>query len=109
MDVADPTFGVDDLMIGIAIFVVVLLIVVVAPVVIVMAVLVAELLLLLLLLPLFVVLRMMRVGRWPIEVWSDRAGGSRLVHAEAVRGWRPSRERMRALSQALRTGGFPPP
>ena len=103
LDVADGGPDVDDLLIGLAIFVVVLVVVVVAPFLIVGAILALELVLLFVLLPLFVLLRVVRVGRWPLEVWhvGER---TRLVHGEAVRGWGRSRLRMAQIEDELRLG-----
>jgi hypothetical protein len=96
---------VDDLIIGLAIFVGLLLIAVLLPVVLVLAIVVAELLLLLLLLPVFVIMRAAFVARWPIEAWH----GDRLVWSEAVRGWGSSRRRMLEVADGIRLGSPPVP
>lgn len=103
-DVSDVG-SVDDLLIGLAIFVGVVVLIVVVPFVAVLAILVAEVLLLLLLLPLFVVLRATFVARWPIEVWNEDV----LIHAEAVRGWGSSHRRMLELADDVRAGRLASP
>ncbi|WP_396045728.1 hypothetical protein [Aeromicrobium sp. UC242_57] len=104
MDVPSGPGGVDDLLVGLAIFIGLVLLLVLVPVVLVLAVAVAELLVLLLLLPLFVVLRAGRVARWPIEAWR----GDGLVIAEAVRGWASSRSRMQEIADDIRLGRLRP-
>lgn len=93
----------DDLLIGLAIFVIAILVAVFFPIVIVLAVFAAEFFLLLLLLPVFVILRAGFVARWPIEVWR----GERLQYVEAVRGWGESHRRMLAMVDGIRLGDPP--
>ena len=59
-----------------------------------------EVLIVLLLLPLFVLLRGLRIARWPVVVRRGRA----LVWEKSVRGWRGSRERKRTIAEAIAHG-----
>ena len=68
------------------------------PFVIMAAVMLAEFLLLLLLLPLWLVMRAVLGGTWPIEVWR----GKTLVGTESVKGWGPSRIRMFDIAEGVR-------
>lgn len=56
-------------------------------------------------LPVVIVLRAARVRRWPIQAWR----GGELVHAEAVRGWTRSAERMTEMAEGIRRGVGPRP
>ena len=70
------------------------------PAIIVLAVMLAEFLALLALLPLWLVVRAVLGGAWPIEV----RRGKTLVATESVKGWNPSRVRMYDLAEAIRLG-----
>ena len=70
------------------------------PAIIVLAVMLAEFLLLLLLLPLWLIVRAVVGGAWPIEVWRGRT----CVGVESVKGWTPSRIRMYDIAEAIRLG-----
>ncbi|UPK76944.1 hypothetical protein MU582_09975 [Nocardioidaceae bacterium SCSIO 66511] len=60
-----------------------------------------ELLVLLLLVPIAMLIRALFGGAWPIEVFCD----GKLQGTEYVKGWRASRERMRAIMAQLRHRG----
>lgn len=79
-----------------------IVLVVAIPALLVVLLVLAELLLLLVLLPVFVVVRLVLPVPWTIELWSRparrRVLGWHLEHEVPVRGWRASRERIRALS-----------
>jgi len=70
------------------------------PVIIMFAVMLAEFLLLLLLLPLWIGVRVLLGGSWPIEVLRGRT----VVGTESVKGWTPSAVRMHDLAEAIRLG-----
>lgn len=90
----------DDLVIAAIILVVVVVVAVVAPWIFVGAVLAVEILVVVLLLPLFVLLRGLRVARWPVAVRRGRS----VVWEESVRGWRGSRDRIREIAGAISRG-----
>jgi hypothetical protein len=98
------SIGGDDLLSAV---VLVIVGVVLLPLIIVFAVMLAELLLLLLLLPVWLAVRALFGGAWPIEVWRGKA----LLGTESVKGWGPSRVRMHDIAEAIRLGrrdtGFP--
>ncbi len=96
MGVAAP----DDLVIGLAIVIGFIVVVILAPWILVGAFLAIEVLIVVLLLPLFVLLRGLRIARWPVAVRRGRT----LVWEESVRGWRGSRERMRTIAEAIAAG-----
>jgi hypothetical protein len=102
---ADVATAFDDIVWFVIVLVAVL---VVLPIVLLLTVFVAELLLVLLLVPVFVVARALLTRRWPVEVERGRA----IVHAESVKGWSASRERMMELTEAARlatpSGQFDP-
>jgi len=102
-DVADVGDLGGDFVVGLIIFVVVLGVLVFLPIVFVLAIFVAELFVLLLLLPVFILLRAGFVARWPTEAWR----GDSLIHAEAVRGWGRSRQRMQEIVDGIRLGSPP--
>ncbi|VXB40152.1 hypothetical protein [Aeromicrobium sp. 9AM] len=87
----------DDALSGI---VAVILLIVLLPVIVLFAAMLAELLLLLLLLPLWLIVRAVTGGRWPIEVWR----GKTYVGTDSVKGWTPSRVRMYDIAEAIRLG-----
>ena len=76
----------------------VVLVVILLPVIIVFAVMLAELLLLLLLLPVWIVVRAVLGGKWPLEVWH----GKNLVGTESVKGWGASGVRMHDIAEGIR-------
>ena len=78
----------------------VILLVVLLPVVVMFAVMLAEVLLLLLILPLWVGVRVLLGGSWPIEVLRGRT----FVRTESVKGWTPSGVRMHDIAEAIRLG-----
>jgi hypothetical protein len=74
------------------------------PVLLVLAVVVGEFLLLLLLLPFFVLARSIFGTPWVIEVTHQRE----VVHAEEVKGWGASQQRINDLVTATGQGDLPP-
>ncbi len=71
------------------------------PAVIVLVMVLGEVVLLLLLLPLVVLARAMFGAPWLLQATHQRE----VVYEEAVKGWRASTERKRALAQIVRTQG----
>lgn len=104
-ELADIASGFDDIVWFVVILVAAL---VVLPVVVLVTVFVAELLLVFLLVPVIVIVRALLTRCWPIEV----ARGRMIVHAESVKGWSASQERMMELTEAARlatpSGQFDP-
>ncbi len=94
---ADLAGSADDLVIAAVVFVVLIVVAVFAPWILVGAFLAVEVLVVVLLLPLFVLLRGLRIARWPVAVRRGRT----LVWEESVRGWRGSRERVHAIAEAI--------
>ena len=90
----------DDLVIAVVVLVVLLVVALLAPWVLMGAFLAVEVLAVVLLLPLFVLLRGLRIARWPVAVRRGRG----LVWEESVRGWRGSRERMHVIATAIAGG-----
>lgn len=78
--------------------------IVLIPILVVLAVVVGELLLLLLLLPFFVLARSIFGTPWVIEVTHRRE----VVHAEEVKGWGASQQRINDLVTATGRGELPP-
>ena len=97
-----PDVPVDGLLAGgddpISAVLTIIVLLVFLPVIILFGVMLAELMLLLLLLPLWIVVRAVTGGRWPLEVWR----GKTLVGTESVKGWGPSRVRMHDLAEGIR-------
>ncbi|KQV76719.1 hypothetical protein ASC61_17880 [Aeromicrobium sp. Root344] len=81
--------------------------VILLPVIVMFAAMLAEFLLLLLLLPLWLFVRALLGGSWPIEVLRGRT----YVGTESVKGWTPSGVRMHDIAEEIRLGrpgaGFP--
>ena len=95
-----PFIGGDDIFSAIILVVTVIILI---PVILMAALMLAELLLLLLLLPLWVLVRAVRGGAWPIEV----SRGKTLMWTESVHGWSASRARVRAIGQEIKVGTRP--
>jgi hypothetical protein len=87
--------GGDDLLSGVVAVIVIALLL---PVIFIVAVMLAEVLLLLLLLPLWIIVRAVLGGAWPIEVWR----GKTLVGTESVKGWGPSGIRLHDIAEGIR-------
>lgn len=107
-DAPDLPFDVPSFLDGDDIFSLILLVlfvVIAVPFILVFALMFAELLLLLLVLPIWILVRLARGGRWPIEVFIGRT----LINTESVRGWGASRERMLETAEAIRIGQPPRP
>lgn len=77
-----------------------LLLLLLLPAIIMLAVMLAEFLLPLLILPLWLIVRGIMGGVWPIEVWC----GNTYVGVESVKGWSPSGVRMHDVAGAIRLG-----
>jgi hypothetical protein len=91
------------------------LLVLAIPALVVLALLLAELVLLIALLPVVALLRFVASWAgfpWPVEVHSRpakrRVAGWTLRHAEPVRGWRASGERIEGLHRQIEVGRFEP-
>jgi len=91
-----PVDGVPDLD-GVAL---VILAALLLPLVVFFALVVAEIFLLLMLVPVVALVRAVVLRRWPIAVRREKSH----VWDESVRGWRGSRDRMRAIADAVARG-----
>lgn len=77
--------------------------VILVPLIVLLVIFLGEFLLLLLVFPLVMIARSIFGKPWTIEVTEKR----QLRASEQVKGWRASRERIRAMAKLLETGGIP--
>ncbi len=89
-----------DELVGLILVVVILVLLILAPWILAGAFLVVEVLVVVLLLPLFLLLRVSRLARWPVVVRQGRT----LAWEESVRGWEASDHRIREIAEAIARG-----